>query len=103
MLKKIALDVPLIATSISASGKTIAGDFPPSSRDNFFRLRAAAWTISLPPSVEPVNATLSTSGCAAKAAPAVSPSPVRMLTTPGGKPRLLDQAYKAQPRQARLF
>jgi hypothetical protein len=86
MLKKIALDVPLIATSMSASGKTIAGDLPPSSSETFFRLPAAAWTINLPTSVDPVKATLSTSGCAAKAAPAVSPNPVRMLRTPSGKP-----------------
>ncbi len=91
MLKKIALDVPAIATSMSASGNTIAGDLPPSSSDTFLRLPAAAWTISLPTSVEPVNATLSTSGCAASAAPAVSPKPVTMLTTPAGKPGLLDQ------------
>src|SRR5689334_16641501 len=63
----------------------MAGDLPPSSSETFFRLPAAACTISLPTSVEPVNATLSTSGCAAIAAPAVSPNPVRMLTTPGGK------------------
>ena len=62
----------------------IAGDLPPSSSDTFFKLPAAACTISLPTSVEPVNATLSTSGCAASAAPAVSPKPVMMLTTPGG-------------------
>ena len=51
-----------------------------------FRFPAAALTMSLPTSVEPVNATLSTSGCSAKAAPAVSPKPVTMLTTPSGMP-----------------
>ena len=85
MLKKIALAVPQIATSMSASGNTIAGDLPPSSSDTFFRFPAAC-TISLPTSVDPVNATLSTSGCAASAAPAVSPKPVMTFTTPGGKP-----------------
>src|SRR6185369_9168254 len=35
---------------------------------------------------EPVNATLSTPGCAASAAPAVSPYPGTTLTTPGGTP-----------------
>ena len=86
ILKKIALAVPRIATSMSASGNTIAGDFPPSSSDTFFKLPAAACTISLPTSVDPVNATLSTSGCAANAAPAVSPKPVTMFTTLGGNP-----------------
>ena len=37
-----------------------------------------------PTSVEPVNATLSTSGCSTSARP-VSPAPVTMLTTPGGR------------------
>ncbi len=40
----------------------------------------------LPTSALPVNAILSTSGCATIAAPAVSPTPVTMLTTPGGRP-----------------
>lgn len=85
MLKKMPVAAPGMATERSASGKTKDGDLPPSSRLTFFRLPAAAWTISLPTSVEPVNATLSTSGWAASAAPGV-PSPVTMLTTPGGKP-----------------
>jgi hypothetical protein len=38
-----------------------------------------------PTSVEPVKAILSMPGWAASAAP-VRPSPVRMLTTPGGSP-----------------
>ena len=46
----------------------------------------AARPISLPTSVEPVKAILSTPGCATSAAPAVSPRPVTTLTTPGGKP-----------------
>ena len=48
------------------------------------RSAAARMTI-LPTSVEPVKATLSTSGWAASAAPG-TPSPVTMLSTPGGKP-----------------
>jgi hypothetical protein len=51
----------------------------------FLRLPAAAPTMSLPTSVEPVNATLSTSSFAASAAPA-SPKPVTMLTTPSRSP-----------------
>ena len=39
--------------------------------------------IAFPTSVEPVNAILSTSGWSTIAAP-VRPSPVTMLTTPGG-------------------
>ena len=40
--------------------------------------------ISLPTAVEPVKATLSTSGCLTSARP-ISPGPVMMLTTPGGR------------------
>ena len=58
---------------MSASGNTIAGDLPPSSRLTFFKLPVAACTISLPTSVDPVNATLSTRSCAASGAPAPSP------------------------------
>lgn len=38
-----------------------------------------------PVMVEPVNATLSTSGCAARAAPPTGPKDGTVLTTPGGK------------------
>ena len=62
------------------------GLLPPSSSVSFLRLPAAAATISLPTSVEPVKATLSTPSCAARAAPAVSPKPVTTLTTPLGMP-----------------
>src|ERR1700688_3041588 len=41
--------------------------------------------IDRPVSVEPVKATLSTSGCATSAAPTARP-PVTTLTTPGGTP-----------------
>ena len=62
------------------------GDLPPSSSETFFRLPAAARTMILPTSVEPVKAILSTSGCATSGAPASSPKPVTTLTTPGGSP-----------------
>jgi len=65
---------------------TMTGDLPPSSTVTFFRLPAAALTISRPTSVEPVKVILSTPGCAASAAPAVGPRPVTMLKTPLGKP-----------------
>jgi len=60
-LKKIALAAPGIAASTSASPKMMVGDLPPSSSDTFFRFPAAALTMSLPTSVDPVKATLSTS------------------------------------------
>src|SRR5580704_16488360 len=84
-LKKIPLAAPITAASRSASANTTLGDLPPSSSETFLRLPAAAPTISLPTSVEPVNATLSTSSWPDSAAPA-SPKPVTMLTTPPGRP-----------------
>src|SRR5258708_11117499 len=59
---------------------------PPSSSDTRFRLPADALTMDCPVTCEPVNATLSTPGCEASAAPAVSPYPGTTLTTPGGMP-----------------
>jgi hypothetical protein len=85
-LKKIAFAAPGIAVSRSASAKTTFGALPPSSSVTRLRSFAAALTISFPSSVEPLNATLSTPGCAASAAPAVSPKPVITLTTPFRSP-----------------
>jgi len=48
------------------------------------RVPATARAICRPTSVDPVNATLSTSGWATTAAP-VAPPPVTMFTTPGGR------------------
>ena len=51
-----------IAFSRSASGKTMFGDLPPSSRVTFLRLEAAdALRMARPVTVEPVKATLSMS------------------------------------------
>ena len=40
----------------------------------------------LPTAVEPVNDTMSTSGCATRWAPASGPLPVTTLSTPAGRP-----------------
>jgi len=85
-LKKIALAAPGIAFDRSASFRMMFGDLPPSSRVSFFRSLAAALTISLPTSVEPVKATLSTPGWLASGAPVVSPKPVTTFSTPFGRP-----------------
>ena len=74
--------IPSTAWSIGASANTMLAALPPSSRVTF--LRPAARAISLPTSVEPVNATLSMPGWVTRARP-VSPAPVTMLTTPGGR------------------
>ena len=85
-LKKTPKSAPSTAGSKSASAKKMFGDLPPSSSEIFFNVAAALRMIVLPTSALPVNAILSTSGCATIAAPAVSPSPVTMFTTPGGRP-----------------
>src|SRR5665213_53550 len=59
-LKKIALAAPGIAVSISASCRTTLGDLPPNSSDTFFKLPAAACTISFPTSVSYTHLTLPT-------------------------------------------
>ena len=87
-LKKMPWTMPSTAWSIGASSKTMLAALPPSSRVSDLRVPATARAIDLPTSVEPVNATLSTSPCSTTARP-VSPAPVTMLTTPGGQVGLL--------------
>jgi hypothetical protein len=84
-LNQIASTTPSTTLSRSASGKTMKGDLPPSSRESFLPLPAVAVRISRPTSVEPVKAILSTSGWVTSASP-VRPSPVMMFTTPPGSP-----------------
>ena len=83
-LKKMPLTIPSIAWSIGASSKTMFAALPPSSRVSFLPDPATSFAIARPTPVEPVKATLSTSGCETSAAP-VAPAPVTMLTTPGGR------------------
>lgn len=75
--------MPSTAWSSAASSKTTFAALPPSSSVTRLRVPATVLAISRPTAVEPVNATLSTPGCATSVAP-VSPAPVRMLTTPAG-------------------
>ena len=84
-LNQMASTRPSTALSRSASSNTKNGDLPPSSRVSFLPVPAVARRIRRPTSVEPVNATLATSGWSTSRAP-VSPAPVTMLTTPGGRP-----------------
>ena len=71
---------------MSASGRTMFGDLPPSSRVIFFSVSAELRMICLPVDVSPVKAILSTSGCSTIACPTEEPGPVMTLRTPGGKP-----------------
>ena len=78
------ITAPATAAATSASSRTRLTDFPPSSRKVRFTVAAPASTTRRPVTVDPVNATMSTSG------DVVSTSPVRWsadgttLTTPGG-------------------
>ena len=58
---------------------------PPSSIVIFLSLPATERRMTLPTSVEPVNAILAAVGCA-MIRPPVEPGPVITLTTPGGSP-----------------
>ena len=56
-------------------------------------LLAAASIIFLPVAVEPVNATISTSMCAASAAPPTAPREGTVFTTPGGNLMFVSNPY----------
>ena len=71
------------------------GFLPPSSIDIRLTVSAALLMTSRPVSTPPVKAILSTRGSATSAAPVVGPSPVTMLTTPGGQIELLEAARPA--------
>ena len=99
-LKKMPCTIPSTAWSIGASSKTMLAALPPSSSVSDLRVPATARAIDLPTSVDPVNATLSTSPCSTTARP-VSPAPVTMLTTPGRQVGLLADLGEQQRRQRR--
>src|SRR5215468_7689296 len=84
-------NAPSTAASQSASAKKTFGDLPPSSSVTRFSVSAALFTMIFPTAALPVNAILSTPGCATSAAPAVSPNPFTIFTTPGGRPHSSNQ------------
>ena len=70
--------------STSASGKTISGAWPPSSRLSRLTPSAERRISSLPTSVEPVKLILRTAGCSKKASAIGRAGPITRLATPGG-------------------
>ena len=82
--KNVAHSAPSTAWSMSASSNTMFGDLPPSSSVVFLIVLEASCMIRRPTTVEPVKATLSTSGCEASSSPTVEPPPVITFTTPSG-------------------
>ena len=83
---KQANSAPSTAVLTSASSSTMFGPLPPSSSVIFLTFSDARRMTSRPTAVEPVKATLRTSGWAASRAPTSVPSPVTTLRTPGGNP-----------------
>ncbi len=83
-LKKMALAAPAEAMAASTSPAMITGDLPPSSSDTRFIESMAVLPISLPDAGRAGEGDLVDAGCWVRAAPAVSPKPVTMLTTPAG-------------------
>src|SRR5436190_1490952 len=75
--------IPSTAWSSAAPSRMMLAALPPSSSVSFLPEPASSRWIALPTSVEPVKATLSTPPDLTISAP-VRPSPVTMLTTPGG-------------------
>ena len=61
------------------------GDLPPNSSATRFTVAEATSLTRLPARVDPVNETMSMSGCAAMASPTVGPSPVTRLKSPAGR------------------
>ena len=72
------------AEATSASSSTIAADLPPSSRNTFFSVGAAAAMIALPTWVEPVKDTMSTRGSVVSRAATSLDRGVTTLKTPAG-------------------
>ena len=75
-----------MARARSASAKMTFGDFPPSSREMRVIVSAAAFMISMPVVVSPVNAIFPTPGSRTSAMPAIAPGPVITFSTPAGTP-----------------
>ena len=74
------------ALSMSASANTMLALLPPSSRVTRFTCSAQPAMIRLPTAVEPVKATLRTSGCSTRRHPASAPVPTITFSTPSGSP-----------------
>ena len=85
-LPKTAPGAAAAAAWMSASANTTLADLPPSSKVTRLIVCAAPAAIVRPTAVEPVKATLATSGCSTSRCPQVRPGPATTLTTPSGIP-----------------
>ena len=89
-LRKHFATPSVTACSRSASSRMTFGDLPPSSSATGFGAWAASSETRRPARVEPVNDTMSVSGCETIASPTTGPVPVTRLKTPAGRPDLVD-------------
>ena len=85
------------AASRICSSSTTSGDLPPSSWCTRFTVSAPAFATAMPARVEPVNDTMSTSGCVDSAWPTPGPSPCTRLNTPLGTPASCMTSAKIVP------
>ena len=85
-LPNTAIGAAAAACSRSASAKITFADLPPSSSVTRLIVSAALAAIRRPTSVEPVKATLATSGCSTMRSPTTRPCPTTTLNTPSGMP-----------------
>ncbi len=85
------------AVAKSASGRMMLGDLPPSSWATRLTVSAAVLATMMPARVEPVNDTMSTSGCPAMTWPTSGPVPLTRLKTPLGAPAACITSAKRMP------
>ena len=85
-LTTIAATSRATESASASSSRMMLADLPPSSCATRLTVGAAFLATSMPARVDPVNETMSTSGCEDNATPTVGPSPLTRLNTPGGTP-----------------
>ncbi len=85
-MSKTAYGAEAAAAARSASAKTTLALLPPSSSVHRFTCSAQPAMICFPTAVDPVNATLRTSGCVTKRCPTTEPRPGMTVSTPSGSP-----------------
>ena len=95
--------MPSTARSRSASSRTMIAFLPPSSTWRCLSRSAAAFATVMPVSREPVNVMTGTSGWRTSAAPASSPKPWTMLTTPSGMPASSSRSTKRLRERGRVL
>src|ERR1700692_1596654 len=93
--RKRASMAPLTVKSISASSKTMKGQFAPSSSDTFLTVAEHSAINLLPSSIEPVKDTFLTPAFETIELLTASPSPVRTDSTPRGNPALSPSTQRA--------